>query len=169
MSTFHLLVRFIIKGEKSMNVFQTLKAMRELMSRNPRKANPEPTAEPSPSEASPDATGDVGNSDQYAHVPTLPTVGHATLAQYVEDNKTAVYKYVYNSLKKAIREDADEVALLRVGHKNVVMFITKKEYEPTLAQMILHFKKAEEYEMIPRCKRLLEKHYVNQVIRDSKN
>jgi hypothetical protein len=110
----------------------------------------------------PDATGDEVSSD-YEYIPILPTVSHAALLKYVEDNQTNVYKYFYNVLKQAISQNLKDAVLFRLGSSKMLLRIEREQFVETLEEMTKHFVAVEEYEMVPKCKKLIDKHYVNEL------
>jgi nicotinic acid phosphoribosyltransferase len=146
-----------------MNLFQAVRLTWQEMRRSPAQLQRSLQEESVEHEAIPDATGNAG-IDEYQDIPVLPTVPHATLMRFVEENQTNVYKYFYNSIKSAIKANSNEAVLFRLGTSKMLLRIHKNEFANTLETMSKHFLKVEEYEMIPKCRKLLDKHYINQVI-----
>lgn len=83
--------------------------------------------------------------------------------KFVEDNQTNVYKYFYNSIKSAIKENSSEAILFRLGNSKMLLRIKSVDFVDTLKSMEQHFLKVEEYEMVPKCRKLIDKHYVNHL------
>lgn len=87
---------------------------------------------------------------------------------FIANEKTVVLRYIYKRLRDAVVNNQSEVVLFRIADSQMVIYLEKSQYEEILRLMLDHFMKTEEYEMIPRCKRVLEKFYVNKVIDESR-
>lgn len=101
-------------------------------------------------------------------IPILPTTTHADLMSFIAKEKTVVFRYFYKRLREAVLHNQPEVILFRIADSKMVIFFEKSQYEEVLRAMLDHFMKVEEYEMVPRCRKVLEKFYVNKVIDESR-
>ena len=107
-------------------------------------------------------------SGQENNIPILPLTPHSVLLKFLEENQTLVFKVFYSKLERAIGETTTkEIVLFRLAPNGFVK-LKYENYESVLNEMIAHFKKVEEYEMIPKCQQLLTKLYINRVIEEAR-
>jgi hypothetical protein len=90
-----------------------------------------------------------------------------SVALWVSENEKLVNEFFFVSVRKAILHDLPEVILFRLGESKLLAKLERKNYEVLLDKLQNYFLRTEQYEKIPICKQLRDKHYVNRVIDES--
>lgn len=101
-------------------------------------------------------------------IPVVPTYDLRTLEEFFESNETLINRYMVKKLAYAIKHDEDTAVLFFIPTTGMTASVRREDFEATLKNIINHFIKVEEYERINKCKKLLDKHSVNEVVRRSR-
>jgi hypothetical protein len=98
----------------------------------------------------------------------LPLKSPTALRQFLTDHKSEMYLFILSKLKIGIRDNVTEVVLFKLGASNRVAKIKKEDFEKLLSDMMSHFAALEDYDRSIQCRSLLQKHYINRVVDDTK-
>lgn len=132
-----------------------------------------PEAEEQPAEKlpaenlEPEATGSGEEADG-GRLATLPMKSPAVLRRFAEGNQDLVFDYVLGKMKKAVARNASRIRLFRLGESRLISTIERADFADTLNRLIEFYLAKEEYEKVSVCKKLLDRHHVNQVIGESR-
>lgn len=98
----------------------------------------------------------------------LPMKSPESVKKFIENNPSIVSDYFLKRLKVAIKNDLPEIVLFRLGESKLLAKIEYKNYEEQLKKLIEFYIKSEQYEKVVTCNKLLERHFINRVIGESK-
>jgi hypothetical protein len=103
-------------------------------------------------------------------IPTLLKVDAQVLETILQDNETLIWKYMLKQIKAAVLVDAPTAILFLIESESselndTLAVVHREQFEVKLNEIISHFIKIEEYERIPKCKELLDKHKINDLTR----
>jgi hypothetical protein len=98
----------------------------------------------------------------------LPMKSPESVKKFIEENPSLVSDYFLKRLKVAIKNDLSEIILFRLGESKLIAKIEYKNYEEQLKKLIEFYIKSEQYEKVVACNKLLERHFINRVIGESK-
>jgi hypothetical protein len=105
--------------------------------------------------------------EEWNSVPLLPFTSHETMDSFAKQYPEVLFRFYYSRLNKAIKEDARKVFMFRLN-ENETVYIVSEKFDVTINDLISRAIKVEAYEFVPRFKALLNRHYINRVIADSK-
>ena len=101
--------------------------------------------------------------EEIQRLPVLP-LSEQFLMAFMEQHKGAVYSLTIKKMSSAVKANAKEILLFRVGEHNNVLRIRKDNFEGALKDMMAYFTTSENYEAAQQCKVLMNKHYVNRLL-----
>lgn len=88
--------------------------------------------------------------------------------QFSKEHKREIHEYFFKRIQKAIHNDWSEAYLFDIAGPGYELIVLQDEYPEALQQLQKYFIKSEQYERIAECKRLLDKHQVNLLLRQAK-
>jgi hypothetical protein len=104
---------------------------------------------------------------EFKSIPVFPFVDPKEVESFIKDNPTIIIPFYYSRLNKAVRENLPQIVLFRMmdGSMDVVF---KSNYHFTINDLKKRAINAEEYEWAAKLQKLLERHYVNNLIDELK-
>jgi hypothetical protein len=97
----------------------------------------------------------------------LPMKSPESVAFWISENEQLVNEFFFVSVQRAILQNLPELILFRLGESRLLAKLERHNYEALLDKLENYFMRSEQYERIPICKHLRDKHYVNRVIDES--
>lgn len=97
----------------------------------------------------------------------LPTSSLGTLKKFLTTHRDLMFKYIVTEISKAVESENDRVDLFQFGKTKFVAACREDEYGMVLEQALSFFVEKEMYEDAAKCRDLITKVRVEQVIRNS--
>jgi len=88
----------------------------------------------------------------------------ADLERFLNLNQPLLFKFLVKRIRKSILDNSDETLLFYLGDMRNAAIVRQKDYIRVLSDALAFFIKTEEYEWAGRCKTVLEKYSIEQVI-----
>jgi hypothetical protein len=104
---------------------------------------------------------------EFNSIPVFPFVDPQEVESFIRDNPKIIIPFYYGRLNKAVRENLPKIVLFRMmdGSMDVAF---KANYHLTINDLKNRAINAEEYEWADKLQKLLERHYVNNLIDELK-
>ena len=97
----------------------------------------------------------------------LPNKSPAVWQRFFDENRSLVYRYIVKQVKLGIENNLDKVALFTFKDSPKENWAYASEYEKILKDAMKVFVKEEEYESASKTKKLIDKLYINKLIKES--
>lgn len=95
----------------------------------------------------------------------LPTTSLGTLKKFLTEHRDVMFKYIVTEISKGM--DRKRVDLFRFGESNYIATCQQNEYSIVLEQALSFFVEKEMFEEAAKCRDLITKVKVEDVIRKS--
>jgi len=97
----------------------------------------------------------------------LPNKSPAVWQRFFDENRSLVYRYIVKQVKLGIENNLDKVPLFTFKDSPKENWAHSSEYEKILKDAMKVFVKEEEYESASKTKKLIDKLYINKLIKES--
>lgn len=97
----------------------------------------------------------------------LPDKSPAVWQRFFDENRSLVYRYIVKQIKNGIENDLPKVPLFTFKNSPKENWAYQTEYEKILKDAMKSFIKEEEYESAAKTQKLIDKLYINKIIKES--
>jgi len=100
---------------------------------------------------------------------TLPTTSLGTLKKFLTTHRDLMFKYMVTEISKGVKTKSERVDLFKFGETNYIAACSQNEFNLILEQALSFFIEKEMYEDAAKCRDLLTKVKVEDIIRKSQS